>query len=326
MDISFIVTVYNKDVVLFNQCINSIIKLKNYQYEVIVIDDGSDSNLSAEYVKCIKKKNFKIRYYRKANEGVSLARNYGIEKANGKYVYFVDADDVLVLTEQLLKSVIEEKDDVIITNVQQKRENNAIVFSLPVKTGEIGAEEILPQFVNNNLLNWSVAKFYSKQFLLHNKLEFNKKIIVGEDFFFVYKAIKKAKSIKYISQTSYVYLYSDITGTKRNLLNPKKVLENTYDVYLLKSKIMLKTNQDTVSNQKRLSSEIINSLYSIYRDLVLFNKSEANIYWIYIWDKLRQIRNNSPLGTKELIKVIIVKHNLKYAVKLFNFLKKFDWA
>ncbi len=67
------------------------IKHSGYKnYEVLLINDGSNEDPSN-----ISKKYRRIKYYYKKNEGLGLTRNYGIEKANGKYVLFVDSDDTI---------------------------------------------------------------------------------------------------------------------------------------------------------------------------------------------------------------------------------------
>ena len=62
--------------------------------EVIIVNDGSTDNTS-EICQGYTEKYANIKIIDKENEGVSVARNIGIEKSNGKYVYFLDSDDTL---------------------------------------------------------------------------------------------------------------------------------------------------------------------------------------------------------------------------------------
>ena len=97
MDLSVIVPVYNTEIKILEQCIKSIMKLKNINYELLLIDDGSESENSIEYENLIKNLNLKnIKYIYKENSGVSSARNLGVEKANGRFVMFVDSDDTII--------------------------------------------------------------------------------------------------------------------------------------------------------------------------------------------------------------------------------------
>lgn len=90
--ISVIVPVYNAAKYL-DECIQSIIKQTYPDLEILIIDDGSTDN-SREI--CERYKNdTRLRVISKENGGVSDARNLGLSIASGKYITFVDADDVL---------------------------------------------------------------------------------------------------------------------------------------------------------------------------------------------------------------------------------------
>lgn len=93
MLISIIIPIYNAEKYL-RQCLNSIISQTYQDWECILVDDGSSDGSPAicdEYVK--KDSRFKVVH--KSNEGVSAARNDGLEKAKGEWIYFCDADDRL---------------------------------------------------------------------------------------------------------------------------------------------------------------------------------------------------------------------------------------
>lgn len=90
MDLSVIVPVYNA-AALIDRCLDSIFNQKTrYAFEVILVDDGSTDN-SVELIKARKETN--IRLFQQKNAGPSVARNKGVELAQGRYVTFIDADD-----------------------------------------------------------------------------------------------------------------------------------------------------------------------------------------------------------------------------------------
>ena len=60
--------------------------------EVLVVDDGSKDG-GADVVRTIAKEDHRVRYFRKENGGIASARNYGLVRANGKYICFIDQDD-----------------------------------------------------------------------------------------------------------------------------------------------------------------------------------------------------------------------------------------
>lgn len=84
--------VYNVEHYL-SESINSIL-MQSGDWELIIVDDGSCDN-SSSICDYYKKIDNRINVFHKNNDGVSSARNYGIEKATGKYIVFVDSDDVI---------------------------------------------------------------------------------------------------------------------------------------------------------------------------------------------------------------------------------------
>lgn len=94
MLISIIIPVFNVSNCLLNRSIESIIKQTDSDVEIIIVDDGSEDVNAASYKKLCEE-HIETSYYSKENFGPSAARNYGVEKAQGEYVLFVDADDYI---------------------------------------------------------------------------------------------------------------------------------------------------------------------------------------------------------------------------------------
>lgn len=91
--ITIIVPVYNVEKYL-KQCINSIINQSYKNLEIILVDDGSKDN-SGKICDEYAKQDNRIKVYHKENGGLSDARNYGMQFANGKYMTFIDSDDIV---------------------------------------------------------------------------------------------------------------------------------------------------------------------------------------------------------------------------------------
>lgn len=89
--ISIIVPCYNTKLYI-EQCLNSLINQTLKEIEIICIDGSSDDG-SFEVLREYETKDSRINVYSKQNEGVSLSRNFGMDRAQGKYLMFVDADD-----------------------------------------------------------------------------------------------------------------------------------------------------------------------------------------------------------------------------------------
>lgn len=98
--ISIIIPVYNCEKHL-NQCIESVLNQEFHDIECILINDGSTDNsgyICDEWVK----RDRRIRVYHQNNLGVSKTRNRGITLAKGEYIYFIDADDFIIMIEYFL--------------------------------------------------------------------------------------------------------------------------------------------------------------------------------------------------------------------------------
>lgn len=90
MNFSIIIPLYNKEKHI-KRTINSILQQTYQQFEIIVVDDGSTDS---SYQEVLDIKDSRIKLYKKQNEGVSSARNYGIQKSTYEYIGLLDADDV----------------------------------------------------------------------------------------------------------------------------------------------------------------------------------------------------------------------------------------
>jgi glycosyltransferase involved in cell wall biosynthesis len=86
---SIVIPVYNKEKFV-SKTLRSVLEQTFSDFEIIVVNDGSTDESES---KILSQKDSRIHYFTKVNEGVAVARNFGIEKANGEYICFLDADD-----------------------------------------------------------------------------------------------------------------------------------------------------------------------------------------------------------------------------------------
>lgn len=91
--ISIIIPLYNKEKSICKTIESVILQTIDY-WELIIVDDGSIDESSTQIQKYLK--NHRIRYYKKANGGVSSARNYGLHMSKGNWIIFLDADDTFL--------------------------------------------------------------------------------------------------------------------------------------------------------------------------------------------------------------------------------------
>lgn len=152
--VSIIIPVYNTGAYV-EEAVRSIMNQTLREIEIIIIDDGSTDN-SLSVVEKLAREDNRIQYFSQINQGQSVARNMGIKKAMGKYLYFMDSDDFLsaeALEQCYLKSE-ELKTDFILFNAQVLNKQNEFGISYDYKPPALeedrtySGEEILTLMLN----------------------------------------------------------------------------------------------------------------------------------------------------------------------------------
>lgn len=153
MKVSVIIPTYNSAHYL-GAAVKSVLEQTFTDYEILVIDDGSTDKTE----EVIKQFGDSVRYIRQANQGVSVARNHGIKECVGKYVAFLDADDVWMpakLEKQIvaLESASDSKacyteyisvsDDMKPTELKRFRTNGSVLSDLLLRGNVVGPPSAL---------------------------------------------------------------------------------------------------------------------------------------------------------------------------------------
>lgn len=195
--ITIIIPCYNPGKYL-KECINSL-KCSHDKIEVILIDDAS-TDKSVEKIKC---KNIKTIRNGK-NRGVSYSRNRGIDEANGKYVMFLDADDMLVngAIGEVLKWASLDYDIIYFSNNKIAHNKYALL------------KQILGTNKDKICIAGPVSKLYKTDFLKTNSIKFKENIINGEDMLFNAEALIKTDSYKTINKNIYLYRRNNSSATR----------------------------------------------------------------------------------------------------------------
>lgn len=131
MKISVIVPVYNVENYL-EKCLNSLVNQTLQEIEILVINDGSTDN-SQKIIEVFQNKfPQKIKTFAKENGGLSDARNYGIDRAIGEFIAFVDSDDYVSTTmmEEIYNLAKKHEAEIVICNLQKVDENGNVTQKL----------------------------------------------------------------------------------------------------------------------------------------------------------------------------------------------------
>lgn len=178
MFLSIIVSIYNIENYI-DMCVKSLMQQGSADYEVILVDDGS-TDRGGEIADRWARKSALISAVHKANGGLSDARNVGLEKARGDYVWFVDGDDFVaefILSSMKRRIEEQERPDVVFLescfiygNGERKRVDS--VFKEDQIVGRT-REEVLAYISNMEKYPGAAwSKLYRKDFLIKYQLKF----------------------------------------------------------------------------------------------------------------------------------------------------------
>ena len=227
--ISVVVPVYNTEKYI-EKCLNSILNQKNADLEIIIVNDGS-TDASAAIIKKyeVQFPNI-VKYFEKENGGLSDARNYGVSKASGEYLCFVDSDDYI--SNDLfdnLEPYILQKIDLIKYKCIRVNENYEEIERVggPIFECKTGQEAFNTLYSQDVLIEPAWLYLYRKDFYESNNFSFpvNK---FHEDWAIVPFILISANTVVSTNIYGYSYVQSSNSITRNN--NGEKIAKRAYDM------------------------------------------------------------------------------------------------
>ena len=219
VQISIIVPIYKVEKYLV-RCVESLIAQDFSSLEIILVEDGSPDRCG-EICDNYAKKDARITAYHKPNGGLSDARNYGLERAHGEYVLFVDSDDYLEpqACANLWKEARAGFADIIISKMALEKPSEGMARFEKV------AEERFQYHSIGALRVEVIRTMFRRDFLVRNDLYFEYGIL-HEDEEFTPRALLKAERVVL---TDYVYYHYDNSRSdsimNSTALNAKKIAD-----------------------------------------------------------------------------------------------------
>lgn len=287
--ISIVIPVYNAEQYL-DQCIQSVINQTYKNIEIIMVNDGSNDN-SKEIALQYKNLDHRIRYYDKEHSGCGATRNYGIDKAKGKYIYFLDSDDYIEpdLLEKLHKAIKPEDSFV-----------GTITLYIESKSGTKIAsrtEEEQKLFKTPSVC----TRLYNKEILDKSQIRFSKAKI-GEDLEFNFKLLVFNNHCSYIDEILYHYRInpkSTMHGQKIDKLSIFEAIDGIEEY----------VKQENKQEEFRDLLEFVNIVHVLYavKNILLqdeYDVNDVNRGFEYLINKYPNWQDNVYVSThfmKELV-------------------------
>ena len=227
MKYSVIIPVYNVEKYI-DRCLKSIISQNYDDLEIIVIDNGSTDS-SGSICDTYASEYSNISVYHIENHGVGSARNFGLSKARGEFIYFVDSDDYLVgnLFADFADKLVSDLDLVVFCYYnsfeEDLTEKSRTEKSLPFKGNydKDGFIKIFKELFLSDMLYTVWNKIYRREFLLENNLSFEQ-YKLGEDVRFNLNVYRNVNRI-FLSQDSYYVYVIGRKGSAMSSYNPKRI-------------------------------------------------------------------------------------------------------
>ena len=272
--VSFIITTSKHQKEYLVECIKSILQLSlnPKEREIILIDDGSDIcplNDLAEYLP-------NIIYLRQPNQGVSVARNYGMKIATGKYIQFIDGDDYILKAayEHCLDIVRYHQPDIVTFNYCKNNKNIEPSYELP--TPVTGTD-----FLNNNNLHGAAWSYIFRHSIV-GSLQFTPKIVYGEDEEFTPQLFLRAERI--FKTNTEAYFYRDNKNSVSHQYTKEKIqlrMDNSLEVLLhlqqLLDKLPIAERQALSRRIAQLSMDYLYNNIRLHHSLISLNQAINNL-------------------------------------------------
>lgn len=285
--ISIIIPVYNTEKYL-PQCLDSIINQDFRNIEVICIDDGSTDS-SREILDSYAVKDNRIKVIHQENQGVSTARNNGIEAARGEYIMFADADDWLEPNtfEEIYKRISCDNSNVLIFSHYDvfPHKKKAYDLSKDCQAGIINCNNL------DNLLEKIIyapviccTKLYRSTFLKGYNFRFSSELKVSEDHLFWYDILSKNPKISVLNRNYYNY---------RNLRagNSMENFDTTLGRYKRFEEMVIHSNLYNTASEKG-KALIIDRNLNFFLWMWMKHKDKRNIIAQILKEKLNSINPN----------------------------------
>lgn len=291
--VSVVIPVYRVEKYLVKS-VHSVINQSYKNIEIILVDDGSPDQCPTLCDNLVYEFN-NIEVIHKKNSGLSEARNFGINKANGDYILFLDSDDILNKStiEGLVQKAIETQADLVIPDryVQVNELTNKKIEKFHFdKTGfiEYPVKFAIDVMIGKGRAWRASALLYRASLIKNNNIEFPTGYI-AEDIVFNLKVMTKAKKISFYDKSTLNYL-------KREGSITTSFQENLDLVFLFidkqVEKFLIETNEDNeYSNKKR--DELLCRNAIVYISDLFSQKCD--------WEKIDRIKKaNDFLGNERI--------------------------
>lgn len=311
--ISVIVPVYNTEKYI-EKCLKSLDDQTMKDFEVVIVNDGSKDESERAIKNYMRRTRMNIKYLKKENGGLASARNYGVERASGKYISFLDSDDYLDKdTFYLLEQYIDKDIDLIKFKMKTVNEKEEVLEKLdgPVFDVCTGEEAYKKLCTTDKYMDPACIYLYRREFFVENNFKY--KLRYHEDFGLTSLIIVQAKTFVSTDVFGYNYLQTEESLTRAKDYN--KDIDRAKDMLAHYDNMI-----PTVNAYTNISDETKALVKRYYTNSVILkaNKLKGKERKQYIKEIKNRFmyRNIKPENLKQKLKRILLKYSVNLYLKM----------
>lgn len=326
--VSVIIPVYNAQETI-KKCIKSVLKQSLDSIQLIIVNDGSTDD-TGNIISNFECKTVKV--LNKSNGGVSSARNAGIELSEGKYLFFLDADDNIDfdLLKEMYYFAEENKVDLVACN---HIENNSTLYKGNINLSQefiANSYEEIGEKIFDIFPKSACAKLFRKNIINKNKILFPLDMHLGEDLYFTYTYLLYVNRIGKVCGSFYNIENININSlSKRFVPNIDKDLESQYLLWkkIFKKYPIAEQNYYKIHMQLSISmiSSFANNLYKRGCVMSYFEKKKVLKDYLYQhndWLKDASDFSKRPKNKLEFCTYVVIKSKCIPLICLFFYVKE----
>jgi glycosyltransferase involved in cell wall biosynthesis len=305
--LSVIIPVYNDEKNL-PRCVNSVLSQTFYDFECILVDDGSTDNcpkICDEYAA----KDPRVRVFHKKNEGVSVSRQFGITEAKGTYSIHVDSDDWIdpLMFEHIIKKIESDDSDILFMDFFEQNPSGKEYYKQQ-KIITLEAKLLLHLALKERIFSY-IWNILVKQSMYNNYgIAFPQDINYGEDSIIVIELLLNNPKISYLPCAYYHHSFNYNSLTRKNVKG--KYYERLKFLDGLKH-LFKKYNRTDLDNDS-INFFPLNAKYEMLSD-GLFSKNEYQSFF--------KIKNNISYlkytGIRRFVLLTLAETKFYFLAKVF---------
>lgn len=285
--ISVIIPVYNIEKYV-DRCIKSVLSQTLKTFEIIIVDDGSTDNTSNILNKYKEYKN--ITVISTANKGVSAARNLGIVKSQGDYLYFLDADDYIEkhTLQKLFDNAKLNQTSVVIGGYFTQ--NNNLVKTNENYTIVSNSLATITKILKNDLPRTACGILFERSVVEKKRILFREDLKYGEDFLFTLEFLSCCNLNSIVYDVTYIIEARSDSASRQNSINH---IENVKKINNILIKFKKEKNLEKTDDAFRyyIATEIVLSVEKILNAKESYQKKVESIRKIKNFKSYSEINN-----------------------------------